>query len=631
MSIGSFLADAGYIGAEAENFANTREIQRAQRAAAQAQQLELARQERLRQGVMGMGDIGGEAPVYDIGAPVGFEDVVPPRRAGIASVGAAPPMIAAVPPTGVPPLAARPAAPAVAAPRAGVPAPPGSLAERTIARREARVAGRAGGPKVGIQNLFDKLGVEPAAPGTTPRVGLQSLYAKFGPEAKAPAVSAAARPAAAKAAAPKAAAAPAFDAGTFLNRVKAVESGGDYTTPNLAGTSSAFGAYQITKDTWVGTYKKLNPRSGMSDAQIWNLRRDPAAQDQVAGALAQTNATTLQRAGIPVTDTSMYLAWFLGGDGATKLLGADDNTPVERVLKPNQITANKSVLEGRTVGDVVDWANGKMTGRGAAAQRTAGVQPEGTAQVAQTRLDPSNFYLARPEAISRDTSNAIQARQELVQMANLYRQSGMVNEFMQARATLLQADNQIRMLQGMQGIMELEMANDPRRLAAVWSDYAGTPIQIQPRTDGTYNILVNGRVSSQGVDAARLRDTARSTFDRAYLQQRVESQTAMQLETVKSQLRTNEETAKALVDAATKIQEARINGEYKLAEQREKNMEEKLFATPGGPAFLRSGGTWRQFVTDYRPPGAPESVPAGPAALPIAGLAPRMVSVGSGG
>lgn len=674
MGIGSFLSKAGYIGAEAEDFVNKREVQRAARAEAQARQLEMARQEQRRLDRMAMPDITDQVPTYDIGAPgsvAAGQFGVPPVAAGVTPVSVpvpagVKPAPAPAPVAGVKPLVKTAAAPPKA--KAGLESGVGGFRAYGPEESDFSRARTAEANTARLNDILASLTLKTDVRGAwlqkpfasqsgkadiTVREAASDWYASAAakkyfrdyPQAleiaqtnpvgfyKSLQEKNAQRDAAAKTAAPKAAApatqAAAFDTTSFLNRVKAVESGGNYNTPNLAGTSTAFGAYQITKDTWVGTYKKLNPRSGMSDAQIWNLRRDPAAQDQVAGALAQTNASILRNAGLPVNDTSMYLSWFLGGNGAVKLLSADDNTPVSRVVSPAQMQANKTILEGRTVGDVINWADGKMSGRQAGAAPTGtGVQESAAARQPQEPLAASDFYLAQPSMISRDTSNAVQMRQLLVQRANEFKKFGMINEFDQARAELINVDNNIRMLQGLQGITELETARDPRRLSAVWSDYAGTPIQIQPRTDGRFDIVVNGRVTSRGVDGAQIRDVARSTFDKAYLQQRVESSTAITMEQIKSQLKIDEATAAAVIGAVKDIQVAQINGQAGVARQLALNAQARIAATPGGRDWLLQGGTVQQLVADYTPPGAPEGVPPGPVALPVSGMPAGVRSVG---
>lgn len=84
------------------------------------------------------------------------------------------------------------------------------------------------------------------------------------------------------------------------------------------------------------------------------------------------NIASLTSAGIQPTPGNTYLAHFLGAGGARSVLGADPSTPVSSLLSPDAIAANKSVLEGKTAGEVAAWAANKFGGEpGLAASMTA--------------------------------------------------------------------------------------------------------------------------------------------------------------------------------------------------------------------------------------------------------------------
>ncbi len=178
-------------------------------------------------------------------------------------------------------------------------------------------------------------------------------------------------------------------------------------------------------------------------------------------------------------------------------------------------------------------------------------------QVAPARVD-AEFYLANPQAIpyeqqqldrmlqqqiglaQQQATLLTRQRNEAAQMAQMYMRSGTaqgieaatrlqatINQF---DGSLLQVQQQVAdarqkveqgrtYLQGMQGLQEFALANDPRRLASVWSLYAGVPIGIQPRSDGTFNIMVNGKKTKEGISATELTNSARLAFDQTYRQQ----------------------------------------------------------------------------------------------------------------
>lgn len=435
-------------------------------------------------------------------------------------------------------------------------------------------------------------------------------------------------------------AAPAGPLAGIITQIRQAETGGlaNPYVSNLAGASSAFGPHQFTRGTWISTYRKLNPGTGLSGDKIWAQRTNPEMNERLMQKLTADNAASLERAGMPVNAPTAYLAHFLGADTAVKLLQADQNTPVESLLSKKQVDANPTVLKGKTVGQVVQWAVGKTSGGGqpAGTQMAAGVNTGTTPVSAPVRIDPSSFYLADQNMVSQDMRVAIQNRAELARMAQMYRNAGMGDQFTQARLKMLDLDNSLLFLQGMQGIQEIAMANDPRRLAAVWSQYAGVPVQLQPQTDGSYNVLVNGRVTQRGVAANTIIDSARSAFDAEYRKMRTESSSSMAVEQFKSQLRISEESAKAVLQTAREAQNKLIEGDnaraVELIKQMDPNGKITMLPDGSGRSILQVQGQTVMLDPGGNPiEGAPEGMVSGPSVRPIAGLPTRSVGVGVGG
>jgi len=154
----------------------------------------------------------------------------------------------------------------------------------------------------------------------------------------------------------------------------------------------------------------------------------------------------------------------------------------------------------------------------------------------------------------------MQQRGEVERLAGMYQRAGMGAQFMEARAKLMELDNGMTYLQGMQGLQEFTLANDPRRLAAVWSQYAGVPIGIQPRTDGKFDIIVNGRKTKEGQSASEIADAARSGFDGTYRQQKGAASAKANEETFKAQLDIQKENAKQLSQMVREIAVERVKG-----------------------------------------------------------------------
>lgn len=172
---------------------------------------------------------------------------------------------------------------------------------------------------------------------------------------------------------------------------------------------------------------------------------------------------------------------------------------------------------------------------------------------------PTQFYLANPEAISQDMQLAQQQRAELVRMAGIYQRAGMGQQYMELRQQIMALDANLLNLAGVQGVRELESFNDPRRLAKVWSIKMGQEINFQPRQDGTFDVLVNGRVAAQAQPRSEIMNTALSMFDQSY-RDRVGARSDKQFE---SGLKINElmagETGKMIREIYVAQQQGNIN------------------------------------------------------------------------
>lgn len=148
--------------------------------------------------------------------------------------------------------------------------------------------------------------------------------------------------------------------GSLVDRIIGVEKGPrlDSKNPN----STATGNGQFIESTWLAMFKKHFPdvARGMADSAILELRKNADISKQMVEAYANDNAQFLQRLGIKLNDANLYLAHFLGPQGAANLLRADPSAKTSDILGADQISANKKILEGKTAGEVVAWAEMKM-------------------------------------------------------------------------------------------------------------------------------------------------------------------------------------------------------------------------------------------------------------------------------
>ena len=126
-------------------------------------------------------------------------------------------------------------------------------------------------------------------------------------------------------------------------------------------TSSAYGIGQFTKGTFETVASKAKPGEALHGKTFEDYKKDTGLQREAMTKLTDMNRTTLSKKGHEGNARNLYLAHFLGGAGATGVLGAPDNTPVERVVSADQIAANGPIFKTvKTVGQLKAWADSKM-------------------------------------------------------------------------------------------------------------------------------------------------------------------------------------------------------------------------------------------------------------------------------
>ena len=148
----------------------------------------------------------------------------------------------------------------------------------------------------------------------------------------------------------------------LVNRIIHVESGGNARAKNPL--SSAAGLGQFIKSTWMRMIRTYRPEllKSMSEADILALRYDPTISREMLANLARENEAQLRAYGHSITAGRLYLAHFLGPQGAHLALSAPGNASVASALGASVVSANP-FLTGKDCAYVVAWAEKKMTGK----------------------------------------------------------------------------------------------------------------------------------------------------------------------------------------------------------------------------------------------------------------------------
>ncbi|MBN8848150.1 MAG: hypothetical protein J0I73_08655 [Sphingomonas sp.] len=145
----------------------------------------------------------------------------------------------------------------------------------------------------------------------------------------------------------------------FKLKVRRAESGGDDAA--RSSSSSATGRYQVVDATWLRVARDLPEAKGMGDAGLLGMRTHPVWQEKVMDRLGVEYRSALSRIGAPETPGNLYLMHFAGTGGASKILRAAADTPIDELLSKAAIDANP-FLRGRTAEDVIEWAHGRVGG-----------------------------------------------------------------------------------------------------------------------------------------------------------------------------------------------------------------------------------------------------------------------------
>lgn len=205
--------------------------------------------------------------------------------------------------------------------------------------------------------------------------------------------------------------------GDVVDRIIGVESGGKATAKNP--NSSAYGAGQFIKETWLSVIKETRPdiANWRSDDALLALRADAGLSREMVAAYASKNSAYLRSQGVDASPRNVYLAHFLGPDGAAKVLKAAPGTPVADIVGQDAVKANLSILGGKTAGSVVAWASDKMGGRTGSPvdfipyDKRVSLYRQAEGEVLQQRTTNG---VARGEQIERNLIDATAGRADLL-------------------------------------------------------------------------------------------------------------------------------------------------------------------------------------------------------------------------
>jgi hypothetical protein len=127
---------------------------------------------------------------------------------------------------------------------------------------------------------------------------------------------------------------------TFLDRLMGAESAGRSDAKNPRST--ALGAFQFIKSTFLEVTRRHFSAEvvGLSEDRILELRTDRDFSRRAAAAYSRDNIDLLKQQGLDPTFTHLRLAFLLGAGDAARLVQAEPQTRVVKIVSAPVIKAN---------------------------------------------------------------------------------------------------------------------------------------------------------------------------------------------------------------------------------------------------------------------------------------------------
>ena len=157
----------------------------------------------------------------------------------------------------------------------------------------------------------------------------------------------------------------AFD--DFLDRLMTAESAGRVNAKNPRST--ALGPFQFIKSTFLELTRRHFSAdiAGLSEEQILARRTDPDLSRRAAAVFCEESVRYLKEQGLEPTFGHLRLAYLLGPADAARIMQAEQQTPVVRLLSPAVIRANPFMRNMR-VNDLIAKSERDLSRERTAAQ-----------------------------------------------------------------------------------------------------------------------------------------------------------------------------------------------------------------------------------------------------------------------
>ena len=365
----------------------------------------------------------------------------------------------------------------------------------------------------------------------------------------------------------------------------------------------------------VEVYNSMVTQFGGTVTQNNNETADLTTDNKVAGVV--TDATKDKKAGL---NTDQMIEGFITNDiekNKAQEFFADE---AQSTNTTNTAKANENVSSLEVVGTEVVTPNDSNITNG-------DVEKEG-------EVNSPAIYIENPSKVGFDMQQAQKTREEAVRafnlvnrqvadyqrLAEIYRVSGSMDKYFEYKSLAEQAysnalasrdavtklDNSMVYLQGMQGLNDLRFGNNTNRLSQVWSMYSGRDVRVVPRSDGLFNITMDGETISEGVSQRDVGHLAQLQFDSSYRETVKAAAGERSAKLFDQSLDVNMEQVKMLNELT--IEKYKANAANMLETIKQMGAEFKAIGDGSGKGIVQKGGEIYLFdpMMEYTKPNSDE-------------------------
>ena len=203
-----------------------------------------------------------------------------------------------------------------------------------------------------------------------------------------------------------------------------------------ASSSSATGLYQFIDSTWLHSVKQYGAKYGLGQyadqistdesghlhvadptvkQKILDLRKDPQISSDIAAEFAKANKDEVEKAlGHKASPTDLYLAHFLGAQGATEMVKTVQSASSTKAadLLPQAAAANHSVFydgngDAKTVAQIYKSFADKIETKISLYSESTGTDPDVAAESVATKDEAAVLPTANTDGQTLGTMNVL--------------------------------------------------------------------------------------------------------------------------------------------------------------------------------------------------------------------------------